>query len=341
MSKTSSANIANILEIVRMSTEDGPGIRTTVFFKGCTLNCAWCHNPESISPKSQLQWVGSRCIGCKTCLSVCTENALKLTEAGMQIDRTRCIGCGDCAEECPGTALELMGKIWQLENLVEEVLKDRAYFETSDGGVTISGGEPTLQAGFAAIFLKSLRENGLHTALDTCGLCSRDALDQVLPYSAMVLFDIKLIDPEAHKKLTGHDNQRIIDNLLYVADYIRSHVYPSQMWIRTPVIPGATATSENISGIGKFIASHLNGVVSRWELCAFNNLCRDKYLRLDQPWAFEDENLLTESFLDELTDTAKHSGVDPDIVFATGATILETKEKHEKPKTQQEVGGDV
>ncbi len=315
-------NSATILEIVRMSTEDGPGIRTTVFFKGCTLNCAWCHNPESISPKPQLQWVGSRCIGCKTCLSVCRENALTLTEAGMQIDRTRCTGCGDCAEECPGTALEMMGKIWPLDDLVAEVIKDRSYFETSGGGITLSGGEPAMQPAFAAFFLKALREKGLHTAVDTCGQCRRDALEIMLPYAAMVLFDIKLIDPEAHKKFTGHDNRRIIDNLLFAADYIRSHVHPSDMWIRTPIIPGATATPENIAGIGQFIAAHLNGAVSRWELCAFNNLCRDKYRRLDQPWVFEEENLLSKSFLEELADTAKRSGVDPDIVFATGATCL-------------------
>ena len=175
--------------------------------------------------------------------------------------------------------------------------------------------------------------------MDTCGQCSREALNQTLPYAALVLFDMKLITPEAHKKFTGHDNKRILDNLLYVANYIRSHVYPSELWIRTPIIPNATANSENISGIGQFIASHLNYVVQRWELCAFNNLCRDKYYRLDQPWAFSDENLLTKSFLDELTDTAKHSGVDPGIVMPTGATRMESSETEEKQDIQQKVGG--
>jgi len=319
-------NQATILEIVRMSTEDGPGIRTTVFFKGCTLKCAWCHNPESISIKPQLQWVGSRCIGCKTCMEVCTENALTLTETGMQIDRNRCIACGECAAECPGTAMEPLGKIWQVDDLVAEVIKDRAYFETSQGGITISGGEPTMQAGFAGAFLKSLREKGLHTALDTCGQCSRDALDQTLPYAAMVLFDMKLIDPEAHKKFTEHDNKRILDNLLYVADYIRSHVYPNALWIRTPIIPNATANFENINGIGQFIAKNLSDVVDRWELCAFNNLCRDKYLRLDQKWAFHESELLTKDDMDALTETAKSSGVDTKIVFPTGSTRLQTQD---------------
>jgi len=328
-------NQATILEIVRMSTEDGPGIRTTVFFKGCTLNCSWCHNPESISIKPQVCWVGSRCIGCKTCIEVCKENALTLIESGMRIDRNRCTGCGDCATECPGTAMELMGKIWKLDDLVDEVNKDRAYFETSGGGITISGGEPTMQAGFAGAFLKSLRQKGLHTALDTCGQCSRDALDQTLAYAAMVLFDMKLIDPKAHKKFTGHDNKQILDNLIYMADYIRSHVYPNALWIRTPMIPYATAVLENIGGIGQFIAKNLSDVVDRWELCAFNNLCRDKYLRLDQKWAFHDAELLTKKEMDVLTEEAKSSGVDPKIVFPTGSTRLQPEEM------KQEVGDGV
>jgi pyruvate formate lyase activating enzyme len=237
--------------------------------------------------------------------------------------------------------MELLGKIWQRDDLVEEVIKDRAYFETSGGGITISGGEPTMQAGFAGAFLKSLRQKGLHTALDTCGQCSREALDKTLPYAAMVLFDMKLIDPEVHKKFTGHDNKRILDNLLYVADYIRSHVYPAEMWIRTPIIPGATANFENISGIGQFIAKNLSGVVDRWELCAFNNLCRDKYLRLDQKWSFHDAELLTKDDMDTLTKTAKSSGVDPEIVFPTGSTRLQTPKVKEKQEMKQEVGGGV
>jgi pyruvate formate lyase activating enzyme len=266
---------------------------------------------------------------------VCENNALALAETGMQIDRSKCKACGDCATECPGTAMELMGKTWQLDDLVDEVIKDKAYFETSDGGITISGGEPTMQAGFAGAFLKSLRQKGLHTALDTCGQCSIEALDQALPYAAMVLFDIKLIDPTAHKEFTGHGNRRILDNLLHTADYIRSHVHPSALWIRTPMIPNATATVENMNGIGAFIAKNLSDVVDRWELCAFNNLCRDKYLRLDQKWTFHESELLTKEDMETLTKTAKSSGVDPDIIFPTGSTRLQTEEN------QEEVGGGV
>lgn len=314
---------ARILEIQRMSTEDGPGIRTTVFFKGCSLRCAWCHNPESILPKPQVQWIGSRCIGCRTCIEACRSGALSLEEDGMKIDRSRCIGCGTCAEECPSTAMEILGKEWTLDDLIHEVIKDRAYFEKSKGGVTVSGGEPGMQAQFAANFLKSLRERGLHTALDTCGLCSREALDLLLPYSSMVLYDLKEIDPEKHKKFTGETNEKIFRNLLYVAEYMKSHLYPSTLWIRTPVIPGLTAEAENISGIGRFIAENLDGIVTRWELCAFNNLCRDKYIRLGLDWILKDSLLLKKDFMETLAGAARSSGVDPGIVFWSGSTRLE------------------
>jgi pyruvate formate lyase activating enzyme len=314
-----------ILEIVRMSTEDGPGIRTTVFFKGCSLKCAWCHNPESISPQPQLVWMGNRCIGCRTCLSVCTENALDLGEAGMTIDRNRCTSCGNCAEECPGTALEMLGKTWRVDALVNEVIKDRAYFETSGGGVTLSGGDPGFQSDFAGRLLKSLREKGLHTAVDTCGYCAPEALDRLLPYAAMVLFDVKLMDPEAHRRFTGHANTRILENLRQVADYMRTHLHPRELWIRTPIIPGATASMENITAIGKWISANIADVVTRWDLCAFNNLCRDKYRRLDLQWPFHDAPLLEASVMEDLAETARQSGVNPDIVFTSGATRLQTE----------------
>jgi len=314
---------ARVLEIQRMSTEDGPGIRTTVFFKGCSLRCIWCHNPESISPKPQVHWIGTRCIGCRTCIDVCRSGALSLEQDGMEIDRSRCIGCGTCAEECPSTAMEILGKEWTLDDLTHEVIKDRAYFEKSEGGVTVSGGEPGMQAQFVAKFLKSLREKGLHTALDTCGLCSREAFDLLLPYSSMVLYDLKEIDPEKHKKFTGETNEKIFRNILYVSEYMESHLYPATLWIRTPIIPGLTAREENIAGIGRFITENLKGVVDRWELCAFNNLCRDKYIRLGLEWMLKDSLLLKKDFMETLAGTAKSSGVDPDIVFWSGSTRLE------------------
>lgn len=309
-----------ILEIQRMSTEDGPGIRTTVFFKGCSLSCAWCHNPESISLKPQIHWIGSRCIGCRTCLKTCTLKALSLDEHGMRIDRAVCTGCGDCAEACPSTAMELLGHAWDLEALVTEVIKDTAYFEASQGGITISGGEPTMQTPFAAAFLARLKAAGIHTALDTCGQCPQKSLETLLPLTDMVLFDIKLIDPQTHLAFTGNTNELILANLKQVAAHLQKK--GGTLWIRTPIIPRVTDTPENMRAIGAFIAHNLDGCAQRWELCAFNNLCRDKYRRLDKDWAFKDCELIPKPRMEELAAVAKSSGVDQGIVHWSGATRL-------------------
>ncbi|MBW1990448.1 MAG: glycyl-radical enzyme activating protein [Deltaproteobacteria bacterium] len=311
-----------VLEIQRMSTEDGPGIRTTVFFKGCPLSCAWCHNPESISPKPQVQWVGSRCIGCGTCVEVCERKALSAGPEGVFVDREKCAGCGACADQCPSTAMELLGRRFSVEGLVAEVEKDRAYFEPSGGGVSVSGGEPSMQADFCAAFLAACRERGLHTALDTSGLCSKGALNRLLPYADLVMFDVKCVDEKLHKQFTGVDNKRILQNCRYVREVAVTHKRPSEMWVRTPLIPGYTADEDIVAGIGAFIAS-LGGGVARWELCAFNNLCRDKYTRLGLDWPLKDEPLLTRQRLEELADAARNSGVDPAMVHATGMTRLE------------------
>ena len=314
---------ATILEIQRMSTEDGPGIRTTVFFKGCSLKCSWCHNPESISALPQIHWVANQCIGCKTCLAVCPEKALSFGGEGNQIDRDLCTSCGACAEECPATALELLGRQWVLNDLVAEVIKDRAYFEKSGGGITLGGGEPTIQVQFNRVLLLKLKELGIHTALDTCGLCSQDALESLLPHSDLVLFDVKEIDPNKHREFTGSTNKKVLDNLLFVRDCMQLSGRPGELWIRTPIIPGATATAENIRGIGEFIASNLNGLVNRWELCAFNNLCRDKYLSLDLDWLYKDQGLLSILEMEKMAAIARNSGVDPAIVFWNGSTKIE------------------
>lgn len=314
---------ATILEIQRMSTEDGPGLRTTVFFKGCSLRCTWCHNPESISARPQIHWIGNRCIGCKTCLEVCPENALAFTPQANSVDRGKCTGCGICAEECPSTALELLGQSWALDDLTAEVLKDKAYFNKSGGGVTLGGGEPLLQPDFCTNLFALLKESAIHTAVDTCGLVSRKALDTVLPHADLVLYDLKEINPQKHERFTGRDNHHILENLLYIRDSMQTQGRPEALWIRTPVIPGTTASEENIRGIGEFIAQQLGGCVSRWDLCAFNNLCRDKYLRLDLDWDFKNSKLLGKLFMKKMAAVARNSGVDADTVHWSGSTRLD------------------
>jgi len=321
---------AMLFEIQRLSTEDGPGIRTTVFFKGCGLACTWCHNPESISTRSQLHWIAIRCIGCGTCCTVCPEDALHLSAEGMAIDRQRCTHCGQCAAECPSTAMELIGTRWRLDDLVHEVLKDRAYFANAGGGVTAGGGEPGLQAPFLAAFLRTLKQQGIHTAVDTCGCFPGQALDDFLPFTDLVLYDLKEIDPDRHRAFTGRSNAQILDNLQTIGARMMDGGAPQALWIRTPVIPDATATEANIAGIGQWLANHLKNAVTRWELCAFNNLCRDKYLRLDRDWPFKTHPLLSEAEMEHLAAMARRSGVDPDIVHWSGSTRISPETANEK-----------
>jgi len=321
---------ATLFEIQRLSTEAGPGIRTTVFFKGCSLACAWCHNPESISARPQLHWIASRCIGCGTCGTVCPEDALKRTAEGVAIDRAHCTTCGACAAECPSTAMEIIGTRWHLDALIHEVLKDQAYFASSGGGVTAGGGEPGLQASFLSAFLKALKQANIHTAVDTCGCYPVQTLEAFLPFTNLVLYDLKEIDPERHRAFTGRGNAQILENLKTIGARMASGAAPRELWIRTPVIPQATATEANIAGIGQWLAAHLKGTVTRWELCAFNNLCQDKYRRLDCDWSYQSQPLLTHEALEHLADVARRSGVDPAIVQWSGPTGMQPAPSDEK-----------
>jgi len=310
-----SAGLARIFNIQRFSTEDGPGIRTTVFFKGCPLRCAWCHNPEGILPRPQLLWYAARCIGARDCLTACPEKALTLTPGGMRIDRDRCTACGDCEEACPAAALEVVGKPWTLEALVAEVKKDEPFFRNSGGGVTLGGGEPMMQAAFVAAFLRRCKAEGLSTALDTSGIAPWEKYEAVLPHVDLLLLDLKQMDPARHQEATGVPLAPILENARRLG---RASV---PIWVRTPVIPGYTDGRDNVEQVARFIAGHMPGV-ERYDLLAFNNLCIGQYERLGMPFPLKDTPLVRRQEMEELKQAAQAAGA-PN-VHASGATRLET-----------------
>jgi pyruvate formate lyase activating enzyme len=319
-----------VLQVQRMSTEDGPGLRSTAFLKGCPLECAWCHNPESIAARPEVQWIRLRCIGCGRCLAACGAGALaRSADGAVLIRRGDCSGCGACAEACPSGAMELSGERRAAAALAAELLKDASYFKRSDrGGVTLSGGEASAQPAFAREVLRLCAEGGTHTALDTCGCASWESLSSLYPYTRLLLWDLKEIDGAKHEEFTGLGNELVLENLIRTAEYMRERASPEAIWVRTPVIPGATDTEANLYGLGLALGRLAPPRLERWELLAFNNLCADKYKRLGLDWAYAASPLMTRLEMERLAAAARRGlaaagGVDASIVSWTGSTRLE------------------
>ena len=293
--------MAVILDIQRMSTEDGPGLRTTVFFKGCNLACPWCHNPESIGGKPDLNWFSQKCMGCNICQTVCPQKGISRGENGIRFNRSVCLACGTCVEGCPQAAIELKGRAMPVEELAAELVKDRAYFGP-EGGVTLSGGEVMIQREAALELAVKLKEAGLNIAVDTAGCYDFRLLEAMLPHIDIVLYDLKIFDNEAHKRIVGGDNRPILEN------FRRLMERKFRVWVRTPIIKDATDSEENIAAIGEFIAASGgagNDLPEKWELCAFNNLCLDKYKRLDREWAYAGTGLTEKAHIEKLTEIAR------------------------------------
>jgi pyruvate formate lyase activating enzyme len=292
-----SAITGTTFNLQQFSTEDGPGIRTTVFMKGCLLRCDWCHNPEGMHTAPDLVWYDVRCIAARDCLAACPENALELDPDGMHVDRQHCTVCGDCARACPSAALEVIGKSWTVEALLQEILKDQVFFDTSGGGVTFSGGEPGLQADFLSQLLPRCKASGLHVALDTCAALPWERYERLLPFVDLLLLDLKLMDSQAHRRATGMSNALILENARCFAEW------GGPIWVRTPIIPGYSASIENLQAIGGFIQQELPNL-ERWDLLAYTNLGKPKYHRLDRPYALEDIPLLTRQEMEALWQAA-------------------------------------
>ncbi len=248
---------ATIFDIQRGSYVDGPGIRTTVFFKGCNLRCAWCHNPESQSPKPQLLFYKNRCTGCGKCKEKCAYSLEK------------CDLCGRCTLYCPSDAREICGKEYTVDEIMREILKDKAFYESSGGGVTFSGGECMLQIDFLEELLRECKESGIHTAVDTAGHVPYDYFERILPYTDLFLYDVKSIDNEVHKKYTGVGNELILENLKTLLGV------GAPLWIRIPVIPSVNDATEDMIAVKEYVYSH--GRPKKIELLPYHAMGEHKY----------------------------------------------------------------
>jgi pyruvate formate lyase activating enzyme len=265
-----------VFDIQRFSIQDGPGIRTTVFLKGCPLQCHWCHNPESWRVSPELMFHPERCVGCGTCLDVCKVEGALNRDPRHRINRDRCTGCGDCVRHCTGNGLEKCGQSMSVEQVMAEVERDRSFYEHSGGGMTVSGGEPLLQPDFCASLLAAASASGIHTALDTCGYAPFDVMRTVAQAADLVLFDVKIVDARLHSLATGVENGIILENLNVLND---SHV---PVIVRVPVIPGYTDSSANLRAIGQLAAAFPN--VQQVDLMRYNSLGETKWQRLDRSY---------------------------------------------------------
>ncbi|TSA32393.1 MAG: glycyl-radical enzyme activating protein [Porphyromonadaceae bacterium] len=268
---------ALIFDTKPYSINDGPGIRITIFLKGCPLSCAWCHNPEGISPRVQKLYSKAKCIGCGTCVENCPKGALTLTSEGIKTDTYTCDLCGICADVCPAKATEMSGKPVTVEEVMKVIRRETVMMDQSEGGVTISGGEPMMQSDFLIELLDACGKEGIHRAVDTAGLSKTETLLEVAKRTDLFLYDLKMMDPERHKKFTGVTNDKILENLKILADT------GANINIRIPLIKGVNADNGNIRQSAEFVAS-LPGEKKLVSLLPYHNVAIHKYDKLGQEY---------------------------------------------------------
>ena len=266
-----------IFNVQHYSIHDGPGIRTTVFMKGCALRCLWCQNPESQSTRPELFFDSEQCKGCGTCVQACPEGAIELYDGRSWTNRKLCMGAGKCAEVCPHEARNVMGRYVTAEEIFKQVAGDAIFYQRSGGGVTLSGGEPLAQPRFAMSLLKLCKDASIHTALDTCGYAPWDTVRQVLDYVDLVLYDFKHMDPVEHEKCTEVSNDLILDNARKI-----HHELSIPILARVPIIPGYNDSVENIEATARFIATELGNSI-KVHLLPYHRLGETKYERLEKP----------------------------------------------------------
>lgn len=271
--------VGRMLEVMRGSVHDGPGIRTTVFLKGCPLRCVWCHNPESQSPLSSLSFNADRCGHCGACASACPQGGHTVSCGDHQINRSQCRHCGSCVAACSTGALEMKGRVRTVDSVMREVLADRAYYDATGGGMTLSGGEPMAQPAFTGALLRKARGHGIHTAMETCGFAPAFEFEKIAPMVDLFLFDCKGIDEALHCRHTGVSNRTILYNLAMLSSLNVAII------LRCPLVPGENDTEENLRGIASLAKAHT--AVRGVEIMPYHRMGREKGIRTGMDIPFD------------------------------------------------------
>ena len=290
-----------ITDIQRFSLNDGPGIRTTVFFKGCNMRCSWCHNPETISHKKEIMFYNNKCIGCGACFNACAYGVHSVVDGEHIIDRSKCVLCGKCVSNCYAEALVFSAKELTSDEIMHEILQDKVYYDESNGGVTLSGGEVTCQKELALEIIEKCKENGIKTAIETNLLLPFEQIKELLSAVDLVMLDVKIFDDGEHKKHTGVSNKQILENLKKLDELGTSFI------VRTPLIPEITDRQENLETIADFLSGLKN--ILYYELLNFNPLGASKYKSLSRENAFEDAKPMSKEKLDNIAQSLNRFGV--------------------------------
>ena len=262
-----------IFDIKRYALHDGPGIRTTLFLKGCPLRCAWCHNPESWSPKPQKLYKKSKCIGCGSCVAACSHDAIELSPDGIVPTENRCVLCGQCTDACPAAALEMSGRAWPMDELMAEVEKERGVMADSGGGVTLCGGEPLMDPDYALELLRELGRRGFHRAVDTSLFVSPELIPEVVRECELFLVDLKTMDSEVHRKYTGVPNDLILSNIRLLSGL------GARYFIRIPLIREVNADRDNLEATARFLTS-LPTPPEEVDLLPYHDIGKGKHERM-------------------------------------------------------------